>query len=103
MRLRCCPVRQAGNGTETSSPLGFTLLVTSELQRLLSCMCQNVRPQWMAPTTTSKHAPYELDGVLTHLLPHLDRSITELLNSLRCNLGMSDGPKHDVTEIFYWI
>ncbi|MEQ2223542.1 hypothetical protein ILYODFUR_037795 [Ilyodon furcidens] len=23
----------------------------SELRRLLSCMCQNVRPKWMAPTS----------------------------------------------------
>ncbi|MEQ2292264.1 hypothetical protein AMECASPLE_021280 [Ameca splendens] len=26
------------------------LPVTSELRRLLSCVCQNVRPKWMAPT-----------------------------------------------------
>ncbi len=29
--------------------------------------------------------------------------ITELLDSLRCNLVALDGPKHNVPEVFYWI
>ncbi|KAI4902036.1 hypothetical protein NFI96_009943 [Prochilodus magdalenae] len=33
----------------------------------------------------------------------LDQGITELLDSLKCNLVASDGPKHNVPEEFYWI
>lgn len=43
------------------------------------------------------------DGVLVDLLSDLDRGITELLDSRRCNLVASDGPKHNVPEVFYWI
>ncbi|XP_016321016.1 flotillin-2-like [Sinocyclocheilus anshuiensis] len=47
--------------------------------------------------TTSGHAPNETtDGVLGCFLPDLDQGITELLDSLRCNLAASDGPKHNV-------
>lgn len=49
------------------------------------CMRENVR-----------HAPSETaDGVLEGL----DQEITELLNSVRCNLVASNGPKHDVPEV----
>ena len=52
--------------------------------------------------TTSGHAPNETtDGVLGDLLPDLDQGITELLDSLKCNLAASDGPKHNVPEVFY--
>ncbi|KAI4892301.1 hypothetical protein NFI96_006564 [Prochilodus magdalenae] len=43
------------------------------------------------------------DDVLGDLLPDLDQGITELLDSLKCNLVASDGPKHNVPEVFYWI
>ncbi len=43
------------------------------------------------------------DGVLGYFLPDLDQGITELLESLRCNLTVSDGPKHNVPVVFYWI
>ncbi len=43
------------------------------------------------------------DSVLGYFLPDLDQGITELLDSLRCNLVASDGPKHNVPEVFYWI
>ncbi|KAI4885480.1 hypothetical protein NFI96_027047 [Prochilodus magdalenae] len=33
----------------------------------------------------------------------LDQGITELLDSLKCNLVASDGPKHNVPVVFYWI
>ncbi|KAK3569833.1 hypothetical protein QTP86_005863 [Hemibagrus guttatus] len=33
----------------------------------------------------------------------LDQGITELLDRLRCNLVVSDEPKHNVPEVFYWI
>ncbi|MEQ2258373.1 hypothetical protein XENORESO_017792 [Xenotaenia resolanae] len=53
--------------------------------------------------TTSGHAPYEMtDGVLGYLLPDPDQSITDLLDSLRCDLAVLEGPKHDVPEMFYW-
>lgn len=40
--------------------------------------------------TTSGHAPNEMtDGVLG--------------DSLRCNVVASDGQKHEVPEVFYWI
>ena len=64
----------------------------------------------MAPTclyaclTTMGHATNEMtDGVLGYFLPDLDQGITELLDSLRCNLAASDGPEHNVPEVFYWI
>ncbi|MEQ2246172.1 hypothetical protein ILYODFUR_035503 [Ilyodon furcidens] len=50
MRLLCAVLRQAENGPETMHLNRFILPVTSELRRLLSCVCQNVRPKWMAPT-----------------------------------------------------
>lgn len=31
------------------------------------------------------------------------RTITELLDSVRCNLAALDGSKHNVDEVFYWI
>ncbi|CAI9569401.1 unnamed protein product [Staurois parvus] len=31
------------------------------------------------------------------------KGITELLDSLRCILATTDGPKHDIPEVFYWI
>ncbi|KAI9542463.1 hypothetical protein NQZ68_019145 [Dissostichus eleginoides] len=33
----------------------------------------------------------------------LDQGITELLDSLRCNLVASDGKQYNVPEVFYWI
>ncbi len=52
----------------------------------------------------SRHALNETaDGVLGYFLTDLDQGITELLDSLRCNLAVSDGPKHNVPEVFYWI
>ncbi|KAI4886056.1 hypothetical protein NFI96_004966 [Prochilodus magdalenae] len=36
-------------------------------------------------------------------LSDLDQGIAELLGSLKCNLVASDGPKHNVPEVFYWI
>ncbi len=45
----------------------------------------------------------ETDGVLGYFLPDLDQGITELLESLRFNLTVSDGPKHNVPVVFYWI
>ncbi len=54
--------------------------------------------------TTSGHAPNETTGgFLGYFLPDLDLGITELLNSLRCNLAVSDGPKHNFPEVFYCI
>ncbi len=51
-----------------------------------------------------RHAPNETtDGVLGYFLTDLDQGITELLDSLRCNLAVSDEPKHNVPEVFYWI
>ncbi|KAI4903310.1 hypothetical protein NFI96_031847 [Prochilodus magdalenae] len=45
------------------------------------------------------HAPNEMtDGVLGDLLPDLDQGITELLDTLKCNLVTSDGPEHKVPE-----
>ncbi|XP_067226565.1 adenosine receptor A1-like [Chanodichthys erythropterus] len=45
--------------------------------------------------TMSGHSPNETtDGVLEYFLPVLDQGITELLDSLRCNLAVSDGQKH---------
>ncbi|XP_051814769.1 uncharacterized protein LOC127537085 [Acanthochromis polyacanthus] len=44
-----------------------------------------------------------MDGVLGYLLPELDQGITELLDSLRSNLVVSDGTKHNVPKVFYWI
>ncbi len=59
----------------------------------------------MAPTclyaclTMSGHAPNETtDGVLGYFLTDLDQGITELLDSLKCNLVASDGPKHNVPD-----
>ncbi|MED6250067.1 hypothetical protein ATANTOWER_024156 [Ataeniobius toweri] len=50
--------------------------------------------------TTLRHAPYEMmDGVLGYLPLDPDQNITELMDSLRCNLVASDGPKHDVLEM----
>lgn len=43
------------------------------------------------------------DGVLGELLPDLDQGSTELLDILRSNLAASDGPKHKVPELLYWI
>ncbi len=52
--------------------------------------------------TTLGHTPNETaDGVQGYFLPDLDQGITELLDSLRCNLEASDGPKHNVPEVFY--
>ncbi|MEQ2179811.1 hypothetical protein GOODEAATRI_028968 [Goodea atripinnis] len=42
------------------------------------------------------------DGVLGYLLLDPDQGIPELRDSLRCNLVASDGPKQDVSEMFYW-
>lgn len=42
------------------------------------------------------------DGVLG-VLPDLDQGSTELLDNLRSNLAASDGPKHKVPELLYWI
>ncbi len=54
--------------------------------------------------STLGRAPNETtDGVLGYFLPDLDKSITALLDSLRCNLVAMDGPKHNVPEVFYWI
>ncbi|MEQ2242979.1 hypothetical protein ILYODFUR_002378 [Ilyodon furcidens] len=43
------------------------------------------------------------DGVLGYLLLDPDQRLTELLDSMMCNLVASDGPKHDVLQMFYWI
>lgn len=43
------------------------------------------------------------DSVLRYLLLDPDQGNTELLVSLRWNLMVSDGPKHDVPVIFYWL
>lgn len=37
------------------------------------------------------------------LLPDLDQGISELLDSLRCNLALSDGPKHNVPRVLHRI
>ncbi len=77
------------------------------LSILLTFHCSNLK--WysficMAPAclyaclTASGHAPKETKyGVLGYFLPDLDQGITELLDSLRCNL------KHNFPEVFYWI
>ncbi len=41
------------------------------------------------------------DGVLGYFLSDLEQDITELLDSLKCNLAASDGSKHNVPEVFY--
>lgn len=57
-----------------------------------------------ACVTTPGHATNEMtDCVLGYFLPDLDQGITELLDSLRCNLAALDGPKHNVPEVFNWI
>ncbi len=75
------------------------------LSILLTFHCSNLK--WysficMAPAclyaclTASGHAPKETKyGVLGYFLPDLDQGITELLDSLRCNL------KHNFPEVFY--
>ncbi|MED6268084.1 hypothetical protein CHARACLAT_018676 [Characodon lateralis] len=47
------PVRHAGHGNKTFPLGGFIISVTSELRRLLSCACSNVRPKWMTPTSAA--------------------------------------------------
>lgn len=37
------------------------------------------------------------------LLPDLEQGITELLDSLGCNLVVLDGSKYNVPEVFQWI
>lgn len=39
------------------------------------------------------------DGVLGDLLPDLDQGITELLDSLNCNLVALDGLEHNVSGV----
>lgn len=54
--------------------------------------------------TYIRHAPNETtDGLLGELLLDLDQRITELLESLKWNLVLSNGTKHIVPEVFYWI
>lgn len=49
-------------------------------------------PHMLACLATSEHAPNEMvNCVLGDLLPDLNQIITELLNSLRFNLAVSDG------------
>lgn len=59
---------------------------------VLVCMPDNVS----APNETT-------DGVLGEHLPDVDRGVAELLDSLRCNLVVSDVAKHNVPEMFCWI
>ncbi|KAI4903357.1 hypothetical protein NFI96_000121 [Prochilodus magdalenae] len=53
----------------------------------------------------SVHAPsvFPVANKRKHLNSNLDQDITELLDSLKCNLVVPDGPKHNVPEVFYWI
>lgn len=60
----------------------------------LSCpICQNFIADTLNETA---------DGVLGDL-PDVDQGITEVIDSLRCNLATLDGPKHNVPKMFYWI
>lgn len=44
-----------------------------------------------------------MECILWNLYPDLHQSIIEHLDSLRCNLAMLDGPKHNVPEVFCWV
>ena len=51
-------------------------------------------------TTTPGHAPDEAADVLQRdLLPDLDKSISQLLDSLWCNVALVDGTRHDVPDV----
>ena len=54
--------------------------------------------------TTSGHAPDETtDVLLRDLLPDLDQGISQLLDSLWCNVVLVDGTKQDVPDVLSWI
>ena len=57
-----------------------------------------------ALSTTSGHAPDEsTDGLLGDVLPDLYQGISQLLDSLWCDLAAADGTRHDVPEVLDWI
>ena len=54
--------------------------------------------------TTSGHAPEEMtDVLLRDLLPDLDQGISQLLDSLWCDVESVDGTRHDDPEVLNWI
>ena len=54
--------------------------------------------------TMSGHAPDETtDVLLRDLLPDLDQGISQLLDSLWCDVASVDGTRHDVPEVLDWI
>ena len=54
--------------------------------------------------TTPGHAPDEAaDVLLRDLLPDLDLSISQLLDSLWCKVALVDGTRHDVPDVLDWI
>lgn len=56
-----------------------------------------------ACTHASGRAPNEkMDGVRMNVLPDRHQCNTELLGSLKCNLATSNGPKHNIPEVFFW-
>ena len=54
--------------------------------------------------TTPGHAPDEVvDSLLRDLLPDLDYSIRQLLDSLWCDVALVDGARHGVPDVLNWI
>lgn len=80
---------------EMSSKLvHFTKILLQELKMVLSTLYDlHVFDVWQ------HRGILLMDGVLGDLLPDMDQGITELLESMRCNLAVSDGLK----RIAYWI